>query len=81
MAVKTITIDMEAYELLATEKRRGESFSQVIKRRLRSGCTAVDLLKELPMLALDEDTLKRVEKVVARRRESPADSPVFDAEV
>ncbi len=79
MAVKTITIDMEAYELLAAEKRTKESFSKVIKRRLRPGRTAADLLRELPRLVLDEDTLKNIETTVARRRESPADSPIIDA--
>ena len=36
MAVKTITIDMDAYELLSQQKREKESFSDVIKRKFRA---------------------------------------------
>ena len=78
MAVKTITIDMEAYDLLAAEKREGESFSKVIKRRLRPAQTAAALLERLEQITLAEETLDRVEEVVSLRRESVAASPVID---
>lgn len=78
MAVKTITVDMDAYRLLAGEKRRGESFSMVIKRRLRSERTARALLERLPALALAEDALDEVSKLVAQRTRHLAESPVLD---
>jgi predicted CopG family antitoxin len=79
MAVKTITIDMEAYRLLAADKREGESFSKVIKRRFRPARTARALLENLDELALDEDTLDRIDELIRARSEhmavSPAPSP------
>lgn len=80
MAVKTITIDLEAYELLAAEKRKGESFSKVIKRRLGPECTASALLEHLGDFTLAEDTLDRTEELVRARTEHPIASPRLDTE-
>ena len=44
MAVKTITIDLEAYEALRRYKRKGQSFSQVIKEHFNAPKTGRDLL-------------------------------------
>lgn len=78
MAVKTITIDMEAYDLLSMEKRADESFSKVIKRRLRPARTASSLLAALPKCLLSEDTLDHTEAIVRSRADSPALSPPID---
>ena len=65
MAVKTITIDMEAYEKLAGEKKKGESFSQVIKRILGSRrMTAERLLSNAKSVSFASDTLDHMEEVV-----------------
>ena len=68
MAVKTITIDLESYEMLAARKRPGESFSRVIKRTLRDErYTASHLLAHLDEVLLGEDTVTAVEAVVKER--------------
>lgn len=68
MATKTIKVDLDAYRLLAAQKRPGESFSAVIKRLFQPPRTAQELLRRLPELALAEDTLDDVEALVAARR-------------
>jgi predicted CopG family antitoxin len=78
MAVKTITIDMAAYSLLRAEKRGNESFSKVIKRRLRPARTANALLEALPRCTISDEAIDRIEDVVATRSNSPADSPIID---
>jgi predicted CopG family antitoxin len=78
MAVKTITIDMAAYDLLSAEKRADESFSKVIKRRLAPARSARALLAALPRCAVSDETLDHMESVVATRNVSPADSPIID---
>lgn len=78
MPVKTITIDMEAYDLLAAEKQGSESFSKVIKRRLGPAHTAAALLESLPRLTLSEDALDRTEELISSRDNSSAGSPIID---
>jgi predicted CopG family antitoxin len=72
MAVKTITIDIEAYELLARHKQSGQSFSTVIKRQFGPRKTAVTLLRALPELILEEKTLRQIEAQMKERRRHPA---------
>lgn len=72
MAVKTITIDMEAYELLSRRKREGQSFSQVIKERFGRIRTGRDLVQALERARISEDALDRMEEVVRERKKSLA---------
>ena len=75
MAVKTITIDLEAYESLARHKRKGDSFSRVIKEHFGRRRTGRDLAALVETLRLSKDTLEAVEKIVRRRRRSRARVP------
>jgi predicted CopG family antitoxin len=72
MAVKTITIDLEAYEILARSKQPGESFSQVIKKRLGRRLTGRDLLGLAGRTRVSDDTLDAIEEQVRERRSSRA---------
>lgn len=75
MAVKTITIDLEAYETLRRRKRPGQSFSDVIKQRFRGGATSATLGAALDRIALDPSTLEVADAIIAARRKSPARAP------
>lgn len=75
MAVKTITIDLEAYEVLSRHKRPGQSFSQVIKERLGRRHTVADLLRAAPTLGLAPDTLASLEKQIRGRKKDLARAP------
>jgi predicted CopG family antitoxin len=72
MAVKTITIDLEAYAILARRKRPGQSFSQVIKERLGGSNTGGDLRVVIRDLCIAPEVLDAVERQVRRRRAHPA---------
>lgn len=77
MAVKTITIDMAAYEALARRKRAGESFSDVIKAHFAAGGVGRDLLAAVRRVGVADGTLDAVDKVVATRRRSRARVPTL----
>jgi predicted CopG family antitoxin len=72
MAVKTITIDLDAYEALARQKRPGQSFSDVIKQHFASGSTGRDLLEAVRRHRLSEEALDEMEARVRARRRSRA---------
>lgn len=75
MAVKTITIDLEAYERLSRLKK-GDSFSQVIKKYLPApGSTAADLLAALDSAEVSTETLDAIDDAVADRRQHPVRVP------
>lgn len=72
MAVKTITIDMAAYDVLSRHKRPGQSFSQVIKEHFGSVKTGNDLAVALEQLRLSGSSIERLEKILGARGREPA---------
>lgn len=72
MAVKTITIDIEAYGLLAHHKGDGQSFSQVIKAHFRPQPTAGRFLARVRASRLSPEALDAMERQVQARKLSPA---------
>lgn len=72
MAVKTITIDIEAYDLLARRKRQGQSFSDVIKAHFPPQPTVGEFVKRMRAVKLSEETLDRIDEIIKARKLSPA---------
>jgi predicted CopG family antitoxin len=72
MAVKTITIDLEAYGLLARHKGAGQSFSQVIKAHFGPEPTAGRLLARLRTIRVSPPALDAMDQQVRARRLTPA---------
>jgi len=68
MPVKTITIDIEAYEILSRHKSPGQSFSQVIKQRLGRRMTGQDLRAAISRTRLSTDMLDAIDAQVRARR-------------
>ncbi|HEX4566929.1 MAG TPA: antitoxin VapB family protein [Vicinamibacterales bacterium] len=80
MAVKTITIDLEAYGLLARCKRDGLSFSDVIKehfgRPLTVGEFKARMRRQLEAgRRMRDETLEAIEDVIRTRKDDPVRYP------
>lgn len=67
MAVKTITIDIDAYEALRRHKGTGQSFSDVIKEHFHRGPTGAVLKRAVGELRLDDSALDAIDELIEAR--------------
>ena len=72
MAVKTITIDMEAYGLLARHKANGQSFSQVIKAHFGRQPTVGVFKALVRTIRMSQESLDAMDTQVRHRASEPA---------
>lgn len=75
MSVKTITLDMEAYELLRRRKRGRQSFSQVVKEHFGAGHTIDEFRGALLEWEVSDELLDHVDEQIDRRQDELAQAP------
>ena len=72
MAVKTITIDIDAYNILSRHKEPGQSFTQVIKAHFGGRRTGKELQAALRNIKLSKESLEAIDLQVKARRTNKA---------
>lgn len=72
METKTIALDREAYELLRRRKRKGESFSDAVKRVAREA-RPLSAFAGVWKKHLSDEDIAEIEKAIARGREADRD--------
>ena len=72
MANKTISLPLETYDKLRKEKRKGESFADLINRLLKRTKSKTKLLEDLAGVFKDDDEWDRIIEEIYEDRKRPA---------
>jgi len=72
MANKTISLPLETYDKLRKEKRKGESFADLINRLLKRTKSKTKLLEDLAGVFKDDDEWDVIIEEIYKDRKRPA---------
>lgn len=73
MFAKTIRLDREAFDLLSRRKKKGQSYSEVIKEHFGPRSTDQALRRAIQEADISEETLDLMEEQVEARRLAPVE--------